>query len=104
MSSWRKNLEAPIPRKFPCVLEHQHHRVCEGCFYLCIVNPLHRLIQLCAVVGDGCSILLKHSQQRTGLVTKHLTLKLINLSDQKGFSEGLHDGIKNELKHSDFFI
>lgn len=75
MSSWRNTLEAPLPHKFPCGRDHQHHHVCEGCFYLCIVNPLHRLIQLRAVVGDSCSILLKHSQQRTGLDAKHLTLK-----------------------------
>lgn len=75
MSSWANTLEAPLAQKFPCVLDHQHHRVCEGCFYLCVVNPLHGLIQLRAVVGHGCSILLKHSQQRAGLVTKHLALK-----------------------------
>lgn len=37
------------------------------CVYLRIINPLHGLVQLCAVVGDGCCVLLKHSQQRAGL-------------------------------------
>lgn len=35
--------------------------------YLCVINPLHGLIQLCAVVGDGCGVFLKHSQQRARL-------------------------------------
>ena len=39
--------------------------------YLCIINPLHGMIELCAVVGDGRSVLLEHSQQRAGLHAKH---------------------------------
>lgn len=38
--------------------------------YLCIINPLHGLVELSAVVGDGCGILLEHSQQRSCLQTK----------------------------------
>lgn len=48
------------------------------CVYLCIINPLHGLIQLCAVVGDGCSVLLKNSQQRPCLQTKTIKNKQTN--------------------------
>lgn len=50
------------------------------CVYLCIINPLHGLIQLCAVVGDGCSVLLKNSQQRPCLQTKTIKNKQTSCS------------------------
>lgn len=65
------------------------------CAYLCIINPVHGLIQLWTVVGYGCSVLLKHSQQRPCLQTKHQQMTSVfffNLcsalsNGQRGFKE-----------------
>lgn len=53
-------------------------------FHLRVVDPLHGSVQLRAVVGDGCRVLLKHSQQRAGLVRRKMDIQIDNLSTQKG--------------------
>lgn len=89
MSSWEKHFGGTVTS----------HTSLRASSYLCVVNPLHGLIQLRAVAGDGCGVLLKHSQQRTGLVATHLTAKWTICLIEKT----LATGFKLTLKHSVFF-